>query len=146
MDTMTHETTPRAETREQAYDQRLQREPESGRFAEPRSWWDRTADEVAAWFGDVDAMRRRKRDEAVGDHTGQGPASGLNEDARIVGAISRRMTNDSALDASRVVVRCHDGVVTLSGEVTTSADQAHAEHLAAAAPGVAGVRNELIVA
>jgi osmotically-inducible protein OsmY len=145
MDTMDRQPNRSADPLQRAYDQRLEREPESGRFAEPRSWWDRTADEVAAWFGNVDAMRRRQRDEAAGDHTGQGPASGLDEDARIVDAISRRMTNDAALDASRVRVACHAGAVTLTGAVTTSADRDHAGHLAAAAPGVSEVRNDLIV-
>ena len=129
-----------------AYESELKREPESGRFSESRSWWDRTSDEVAAWFGNVDALRRRQRDVAVGDHAGQGPSATIDEDMRITDQISRRMTNDPNLDASRVAVSCRDRVVTLTGEVLTDADRRLAEHLAAAAPGALEVRNSLVVA
>jgi len=146
MDTMDRQASQPAKPAELAYETQLKREPESGRFAEPRSWWDRTSDEVAAWFGNVDALRRRQRDVAVGDHAGQGPKFTHDEDARIVDQIGRRMTNDPNLDASRVTVTCHDRVVSLTGEVLTEADRHHAEHLAAAAPGALEVRNSLIVA
>ncbi len=128
------------------YERRLRNEPDSGRFAEPRSWWERTSDEVASWFGNVDAMRRRQRDQAVGDHTGEGPKANISEDARIVDEVGRRLTEDAALDASRVEVLCAEGVVTLNGEVTTSADSVRAEHLAAAVTGVTRVENLLTVA
>ncbi len=133
-------------TPDKTFERRLQNEPESGRFAERRSWMDRTRDEVASWLGNVDALRRRQRDETVGDHTGQGPSTAIDVDARIVDEISRRMTEDSALDASRVRVSCTDGVVRLNGEVTTTADRGRAEHLAAAVGGVREVRNDLLVA
>ncbi len=128
------------------YERRLRNEPDSGRFAEPRSWWERTSDEVASWFGNVEAMRRRQRDQAVGDHTGEGPKASISEDARIIEEVGRRLTQDAALDASRVEVLCADGVVTLNGEVTTSADKLRAEHLAAAVSGVREVESRLLVA
>ena len=63
-------------------DDRMRRENEleTGRYAEPRSWMDRTKDEIAAWFGSTDAMRRRQWDEAAGDHTGEGPVRQLDAD------------------------------------------------------------------
>lgn len=137
---------PRRESTDPGYERRLRNEPDSGRFAEPRSWLERTSDEVASWFGNVDAMRRRQRDEAVGDHRGLGPQSSINADTRIVDEISRHLTADPLLDASRMAVLCEEGVVTLNGDVTTSADRSRAEHLAAAVSGVAEVRNNLLVA
>ena len=98
---------------------------------EPRNLMDRAKDEVSSWFGDADAAGRRQRDEAVGDHTGKGPESHLDPDARIVDDISRGLTDDPSLDATRISVESHEGLVTLKGEVTTSAERAHAEELAA---------------
>src|SRR5665213_1802355 len=76
----------------------------SGRFAERRSWMDRARDEVTAWLGDRGALRRRQWDEAVGDHSGQGPAPVLDGDARILDDVSRHLTGDRVLDASRIEV------------------------------------------
>lgn len=128
------------------YEKRLDAEPETGRFAEPRSWWDRTSDEVASWFGDTGAMRRRQRDEAVGDHTGVGPKTTVDPDRVISDEVCKRLTDDRLLDASRIEVACLGGVVGLTGEVTTTADRARAEHLAGAVQGVIEVENRLAVA
>ncbi|MGA0599494.1 BON domain-containing protein [Caulobacter sp. KR2-114] len=136
----------RREAEDRAFKQRLQQDPDSGRFTEPRSWWARTSDEVAAWFGNPDALRRRQRDEAVGDHSGKGPAATIDEDERIVAEVSRQLTNDRMLDASRVAVACKDRAVMLTGEVTTSADSARAESIAAACGGVDSVENRLTIA
>jgi len=134
------------EADDRAFKRRLEQAPDSGRFAEPRSWWARTTDEVAAWFGNPDALRRRQRDEAVGDHRGKGPASAIDEDERIVAEVSRQLTHDRLLDASRIAVACKDRAVMLTGEVTTSADQARAESIATACAGVDSVESRLIVA
>jgi osmotically-inducible protein OsmY len=128
------------------YERRLSNEPETGRFAEPRSWVSRTTDEVISWFGNVDALRRRQRDAAVGDHTGEGPKTNIDADARIVDQVSQHLTDDPTLNASKIEVLCRDGAVSLNGEVTTAADRLRAEHLAAAVSGVTEVRNELLVA
>jgi osmotically-inducible protein OsmY len=82
----------------------------------------------------------------VGDHTGQGPKTDIDTDARIVEQVSQHLTADPALNASRIEVLCLDAVVTLDGEVITSADRNLAEHLAAAVSGVTRVRNNLLVA
>ena len=113
---------------------------------EERSLLDRAKDEVSSWFGDAEAAARRQRDEAVGDHTGKGPESHLEPDARIVDDITRRLTDDPSLDASHVNVESHEGVVTLKGDVTTSAQRAHAEEVSSAVAGVQRVDNRLVVA
>ncbi|HEV7158533.1 MAG TPA: BON domain-containing protein [Caulobacteraceae bacterium] len=107
---------------------------------------ERTKDEIAAWFGDPDAAARRQRDSAVGDHTGKGPDSHLDPDARIVDEISHRLTEDPGIDATRVVVAAHDGAVTLDGQVSTSAARAHVEEVATTVAGVSRVENHLMVA
>lgn len=107
---------------------------------------ERTKDEIAAWFGDADAASRRQRDSAAGDHTGKGPDSHLDADARIVDEISHRLTDDPAIDATRVAVNANDGAVTLDGEVSTSDARVHAEELATKVAGVNRVDNRLLVA
>ena len=119
---------------------------EPGRFAEPRSWMARTRDEIASWFGDTGAMRRRQWDEAAGDHSGEGPVREADEDARIIDQLNQRLTVDHTLDATDVRASASDGVVTLEGSVTTSAGAQRAESLALAIHGVRGVVNNLVVA
>ena len=112
---------------------------------EPRSLLERTKDEVQSWFGDAEAAGRRQRDEAMGDHSGKGPTSSLDPDARIIADVSQRLTDDAALDASRVQVESHDGLVKLLGDVSTSAQRAHAEEVAVKVAGVHQVDNRLQV-
>jgi len=112
---------------------------------ERRSWLDRTSDEISSWFGNEDALRRRRQDEAGGDHTGQGPAATPNDDARILADVSQALTEDAALDASRMRVTVMNGTVSLSGSVSTSAGKRRAEALAAGVSGVRLVRNDLMV-
>jgi osmotically-inducible protein OsmY len=116
-----------------------------GRFAEPRSWWERTRDEVTAWFGDRGALRRRQWDEAAGDHSGQGPRPTLDGDQRILDDVSRKLTTDPTLDASRIDVAVLAGRVTLTGAVLTRADKHLAEDLADGVVGVGQVQNKLSV-
>jgi len=115
------------------------------RGEEPRPLVERAKDEVASWFGDAGAASRRQRDEAAGDHSGKGPQSHLEPDARIVDEITRRLTDDPAIDASRIEVASHDGAVTLNGEVTTSGHRAQAEEVAHTVAGVTQVENRLQV-
>jgi osmotically-inducible protein OsmY len=117
-----------------------------GRYTERRSWLNRTTDEVASWFGNTAAMRRRQWDEASGDHTGKGPVRDVDADTRIVEDLNQRLTVDSELDASNVRASAHDGVVTLDGSVATLASAQRAEGLATAVSGVKQVVNNLTVA
>jgi len=95
--------------------------------SEPRPFLDRAGDEVAAWFGNVDALGRRQRDEAVGDHAGKGPSDGSAPDARLLADATDRLTQDATLDASRIRITVLNGTIVLSGSVTTAADRAAAE-------------------
>ena len=113
---------------------------------EPRNILDRAKDEVTAWFGDADAAGRRQRDLAVGDHSGKGPDSHLDPDARIIDDISKRLTADVEVAATRIEVAARDGAVTLNGQVTTTAGRHRAEELASSVAGVSQVENRLLVA
>jgi osmotically-inducible protein OsmY len=119
---------------------------EAGGFAEPRSWMARTKDEIASWFGDTSAMRRRQWDEAAGDHSGQGPIRDVDDDTRIVDELNHRLTLDRMLDASHIRASAREGVVTLDGTVATLASAQHAEGVALAISGVRQVANNLVVA
>jgi osmotically-inducible protein OsmY len=112
---------------------------------QPRPLGERAKDEVASWFGDAGAAARRQRDQAAGDHSGKGPESHLDPDARIVDEITRRLTDDPGIDASRIEVAAHDGAVTLNGEVTTSGHRAQTEAVAQQVAGVTQVENRLQV-
>jgi osmotically-inducible protein OsmY len=135
---------------ERDYERRFGRGPEGvagiQRPEEGRSWWNRASDEVSAWFGNPGALGRRQRDRAAGDHRGEGPQSDLDPDARIVDDVSKRLTEDGQINASKVEVVARAGEVTLNGTVTTAAERARAEELAAAVAGVNQVQNKLLVA
>jgi osmotically-inducible protein OsmY len=107
---------------------------------EDRSFWDRTRDEVASWFGDRGAEQRRRAD---GEHRGRGPKGYRRSDARISEDVHDRLTEDSWLDASDVEVNVRDGEVTLSGRVRTREDKRRAEDLAERVSGVTHVQNNL---
>jgi osmotically-inducible protein OsmY len=65
--------------------------PRESRGEEPRTWWDRTQDEVSSWFGDESARRRREWDERQADlHAERRVAgySGFDESADRRGAAS----------------------------------------------------------
>src|SRR6185437_5313728 len=60
---------------------------------EDRDWWDRTKDEVASWFGDDDAKRRRNRDEREeGTHRGKGPKNYTRSQERIKEDVSDKLS------------------------------------------------------
>jgi osmotically-inducible protein OsmY len=125
--------------------------PREGRGEEARSWWDRTSDEVQAFFGDEDARRRRQWDEVRdasrpdGSHRGRGPRGYRRSDDRIREDVSDRLTDDAWLDASYIDVEVKDGEVTLSGMVERRGDKRRAEDLAESATGVGHVQNNLRV-
>ena len=48
-------------------DRRWDRDRSSGRARDERGFWDRAGDEVASWFGDDDAERRRREDRMRGE-------------------------------------------------------------------------------
>jgi osmotically-inducible protein OsmY len=111
-----------------------------------RGWWDKTKDEVASWFGDDDAERRRRRDEMrSGPHRGKGPKNYTRSEERIREDVSDKLSEDSFLDASAIEVSVKDGEVTLSGSVESRYSKHRAEDLAEDVTGVKEVQNNLRV-
>jgi osmotically-inducible protein OsmY len=111
-----------------------------------RGWWDKTKDEVASWFGDDEAERRRRRDEMRnGQHRGKGPKNYTRSEERIREDVSDALTDDSFLDASGIEVNVKDGDVTLNGHVDSRYSKHRAEDLAEDVTGVKNVQNNLRV-
>jgi osmotically-inducible protein OsmY len=129
--------------RRRAAEEREAEAERQGRYAEPRSWWARTSDEVESWFGNREALRRRQWDEAAGDHRGKGPKAYRRPDDRILDEVSDRMSDDPDLDASGIEVVVAECEVTLNGWVPVRADKRLAEDLAASVRGVTNVQNNL---
>jgi len=114
---------------------------------EERGWWDRASDEVASWFGDEEAERRRMRDEARhGSKRGRGPRDYRRSDERIREDINDRLTDNNDIDTYEIVVAVKEGEVTLSGNVDNRRDKRLAEDIADSVSGVKNVQNQLRVA
>lgn len=67
----------------------------------------------------------------------------IANDGRITTAIKSRLIADKYVDGLRIKVETYEGVVTLSGEVSTSLPREQAEKLASSVDGVKSVRNEI---
>jgi hyperosmotically inducible periplasmic protein len=67
----------------------------------------------------------------------------IASDSRITTAVKARLISDKYVDGMRVGVETYEGVVTLSGEVTSSLPREQAEKLAASVEGVKSVRNQI---
>lgn len=106
-----------------------------------RGFMDRAGDEVASWFGDEDATRRRRMDQ----HRGKGPRGYTRSDSRIEEDVNDRLSDDPYLDASDIEVKVSNGEVTLSGHVSSRQDKRRAEDCAEAISGVSNVQNNLRV-
>jgi osmotically-inducible protein OsmY len=109
---------------------------------EDRGFWDKAADQVAAWMGDHAAEARR---EADGQHRGRGPRGYRRADHRISEDIHDQLTEDAWLDASDIEVRVHDGEVELRGHVRTPEDRRRALEIADRVAGVLHVHDDLRV-
>jgi osmotically-inducible protein OsmY len=105
-----------------------------------RGFLQRAGDEVASWFGDEDAARRREQ-----DHRGRGPADYTRSDERIREDANDRLTEDWRVDASRISVTVENGEITLSGTVTRREDKRRAEDIVEDLSGVKHVQNNLRV-
>lgn len=110
-----------------------------------RDWWDRTSDEVASWFGDDDAERRRRKDRMEGPHKGKGPKGYVRSDEKIQDEINDKLYHDSHVDASEIEVSVNAGDVTLTGTVNDKSTKRRAEDLAEQITGVQDVTNNLKV-
>ena len=104
-----------------------------------RGFVDRASDEVASWFGDEEAARRREMD----DHRGKGPRGYRRSDARILEDANDRLADDPAIDASDIEVTVKDAEVTLDGHVTDRFEKRRAEDCVERVSGVKHVQNNL---
>lgn len=105
-----------------------------------RGFWDRASDEVASWFGDEDAARRREQ-----DHRGHGPKDYTRSDERIREDANDRLTDDWRVDASNVTVTVDKGEITLNGTVASREAKRRAEDVVDNISGVKHVQNNLRV-
>jgi osmotically-inducible protein OsmY len=105
-----------------------------------RSFTDRAGDEVASWFGDQEAARRREA-----DHRGKGPRGYRRSDERILEDVHDRLTDDPGVDATDISVSVQEGEVTLSGKVHSRRAKRAAEDCADSVSGVSHVQNNLRV-
>lgn len=105
-----------------------------------RGFLQRAGDEIASWFGDEDAARRREQ-----DHRGRGPADYIRSDDRIREDANDHLTEDWRLDASRISVLVQDGEITLNGTVSHRDDKRRAEDIVEDISGVKHVQNNLRV-
>lgn len=105
-----------------------------------RGFWNRASDEVASWFGDEDAARRREQ-----DHRGHGPKDYTRSDERIREDANDRLTDDWRIDASNVTVTVEKGEITLNGTVANRQAKRRAEDVVDTISGVKHVQNNLRV-
>lgn len=113
---------------------------------EDRGFWDRASDEVASWFGDESAERRRDRDRMMrNSHKGKGPRNYSRSDDRIKEDINDRLSDDPFIDASDIDVTVSSGEVTLTGNVDERSNKRRAEDLAESVSGVKNVENRIRV-
>lgn len=103
-----------------------------------RGFFERAGDEVASWFGDEDAARRREI-----DHRGRGPSNYTRSDARILEDACDRLTEDWGVDARNVQVTVENGEVTLDGTVENRRQKRRAEDVVHDISGVGHVQNNL---
>ena len=105
-----------------------------------RGFFERAGDEIASWFGDEDAARRREQ-----DHRGRGPAGYTRSDERIREDVNDKLTEDWRVDASAIEVGVASGEVTLDGTVPSREQKRRAEDLVDSLSGVKHVQNNLRV-
>ena len=110
-----------------------------------RDWWDRASDEVASWFGDDDAERRRRMDRVNGPHRGKGPKGYSRTDERVSEDINQRLYDDPFIDASEVEVKVENGEAVLTGTVESREAKRRIEDVAESITGVKDVENRLKV-
>jgi len=114
---------------------------DDNRYGRRRDFMDRASDEVASWFGDEDAERRRNMDQ----FRGKGPKGYIRTDERIREDVNDKLSDDPMLDASDIEVSVASGEVTLNGTVNARQDKRRAEDLAEAVSGVNHLQNNLRV-
>ena len=106
-----------------------------------RGFLDRAGDEVASWFGDDEAARRREQ-----DHRGRGPEGYSRSDQRILEDACDRLTEDRGVDATGITVTVDKGELTLAGTIGDRNQKRRAEDCVEDVSGVKHVQNNLRVA
>jgi osmotically-inducible protein OsmY len=111
-----------------------------------RDWFDKTRDEVASWFGDNEAERRRRRDEqTAGEHRGKGPKNYKRSEDRIREDVCDRLSDDDRIDATNIEVQIQGDEVILTGSVHDREQKRRAEDLVERISGVRNVQNRIRV-
>jgi osmotically-inducible protein OsmY len=82
---------------------------------------------------------------AEGPHRGRGPKNYHRSDDRVREDVSERLSDDGNVDASDIEVSVEEGIVTLSGTVSTRREKRLAEDCCEGVPGVKDVSNQLRV-
>lgn len=136
---------PYGYNRESSYPYRDRSRSPSHESRQERSWWDRVTDELASWFGDESAERRRRMDEAGATHRGKGPRGYKRSDERIREDINDRLTEYEYLDATDIEVLVSEAVVTLTGNVDSRGAKRAAEGIVDTVSGVEDIQNNLRV-
>jgi osmotically-inducible protein OsmY len=77
-----------------------------------------------------------------GHHHYQSEADRAN-DALLITEVKRALANDGVAQDSPIVVDCDHGKILLSGVMKSSGDAKRAGSIAASAPGVVAIRNQL---
>ena len=103
-----------------------------------RGFFERAGDEVASWFGDEEAERRRRQ-----DHRGRGPANYQRSNERLLEDACERLTHNSRIDASNITVTADNNEITLDGMVDSRSAKRHAEDCVHDISGVKHVQNNL---
>ena len=112
-----------------------------GRYGrDERGFFDKAGDEIASWFGDDDAARRREM-----DHRGRGPSNYSRTDERVLEDVCDELTEDWGVDARNIQVTVDKGEVTLDGTVDSRRSKRRAEDVAHDISGVNHVQNNLRV-
>lgn len=103
-----------------------------------RGFLERAGDELASWFGDEYAKRRRDQ-----DYRGVGPKGYVRSDDRVREDVCDRLSDHPLIDASDIEVAAAAGEVTLTGGVSSRAAKRTAEDCAERVSGVTHVQNNL---
>ncbi len=117
-----------------------------------RGFFDKAGDEVASWFGDDEAERRREmdyrrqQDEHASrgkSHRGRGPNNYSRTDERMLEDACEHLTHDHGVDASDMEVTVKNGELTLDGKVNTRWEKRRAEDCVHDISGITHVQNNL---
>ena len=103
-----------------------------------RGFFEKAGDEIASWFGDDDAERRRDM-----DHRGRGPSNYSRSNERILEDACDRLTDDRGVDATDIQVTVENREITLDGKVNTRWEKRRAEDIVHDVSGVSHVQNNL---